>query len=1229
MTTPSLRSRRLHSLAVLAAGVAGLALAPRLPWCAAAQGPVLGSRSSGIVDENKQVVGQGPALKLTGPAPAAPQAAPTDARERLMTALRWLKTFLDSVNDLEKDMVKIRAALRSGAVDIRELQDWLKDLRHTRDGAYTDNLRNYCDQSIMARLDDLRAVEHEQDDLIQGAQKRWDDLLSNLKDKIADSSDFPDFQRGLQALQATLAQKKQLADMELNLSAGNSDEFRRLANDAQQNPALQMPVLLMRIADFMDRGDGRGALYAARLGMERYPDNQAFSLFTQSLETSYLRMISTKAAGDGADIHKAWTDYSGTVSDSYVKQFFFGGLTRSLEWYAGKADALEQLQGAGADRGVMEHNGIELMLRLHDKGLSFDDIRGLSSDALKSKMSELFPQAPSLRPEEAQGLALSLRAALQNDDVQRLFKPNKQQFDVDLGRSYYGAEEFDQGILEYAVDAINVKNALLFLGPSAMVGATRTGGGLLARMASGMGAPEGVVGALSTELEGGMAVREWALARPTLQQAFGYVGGTRAGEVLKTGMEALRYLRYDAPGIVQFGTGLAEAGAQMVMFEAGGKIGHALGGDLGEFIGQALVTLAGNPIADLQAREVKAAESAAQQMAQTRQKWEAMNQVLKQVEAPVEAATKKLAAGGTLAADETAALATASATAKTVVADAAASAPGAGAGGTLIEGAGEQAQALDGAAQALQKGDGEAAEVANGVARDISSEETVRANTLKASEQELAATAGRNRTLRYGEAPPPAGGTQRAELDTWVASADQTVVADFREAPPPTPPTPPPAAGAPPTAAEAGKLGDEAMRARNFAEAAGHYQVAADNTIEELRAVNARKAQPGVDAGELQALEDREKQLQDALTAQRGRLREARQAARYEDALQSRARQNPAQIDALAKKADEALQPFSDATRQDLQTLTTESRTLDGSTKRVQDMSGTAGGPKKILGPDGELLGIWKPAAHPGGSGIQQMNADGQGIAEVVFSRLAQKLGLRVPHAEPMVLREVDAAGQVIAEHPGVISHYVPGSRALGTLTPGARAALKDQIASLRALSILTGNYDVHFNNYLIDKAGHVWGIDAGLAAIKDPSFAPLPQWVPAPASTQEADWARALRDFRSRGGDYTVARMDDLITRAELNDTVNKVKGLSDADLRMIVDSVMPGHADADAVLRTLKARRDGFEEILQDKWPSAPAPPAGHAWALPSLSGPEVWVLPLRPAAVWLDLAVLQRAA
>lgn len=1127
-------------------------------------GRVIGVAPSAVVDPGGRVVGPGPDLLLAELTEPEPEQAP----ESFAEALDWLRNLLGGIGRLEKELVTIKFALRTGAKEIAELRRQIADLRRTGERSTNDEFKEFCREHVADDEAELARLVAEQERLIAAGEARWGEILVTIEEKQALSKDFPQFQAALTQLQTMVEQKRTLSELELILAAGRSDEFRAKAVPLQGDETLGAPILLMRVADYIEQGDGRSALYAVRLGQERYPNQPAFGLFGQSLETSYLRMIAGKATSDGANVHKAWSEYGDSVSDSYIKQFFFGGLTRTLEYYTGRTDALEAVHGSAVDRAVMEANGLQLMARLRDKGLSFDEIRGLTSDQLRDRVNTLFGLDNPISEQSALGLSLALRAAFSNDDVQRLMIKSKEQFDVDMGRSYYGAEEFDQGILEYAVDAINVKNVLLLCGPSTVVSYAGQEAGLLARLAQNAGAPEKLARFLGTNPVGAVTARDWLLARPSMNQALGFLAKTQAGRAAARGLEAARYLRYDASAPIQVAAGVAEAAAQMILFEVGGKVGHALGGDLGEFIGQAMAVLVGNPVADLQQRtEAAAMRATAERMAAARTKWQQTNEALSRVRLPIRNAAAEAAAGRTLSAAEQQTLGQAVAEAETIAAQARTTIQAGD--GALVRAAADEAEALAAAGRATVAGDTVAATLSDDVARSLEQQATVAVKQLDEATVAVGGMAARPATVPVNPRPR---GTIAAENETWVSAAEQTIPATTIAARPPGVARPP----VNPITRGAMELGDDAMRAGDFAAAEAHFRVAF-----------------------LDAQDDAARALLSS------RVREARQAARYHAALEARAAR-PA-VQQIAAEADEAMLPFSAVTRQHLQGV----RYAD-----TVPIAGTAGGPRRVLGPNGETIGIWKPAQAPGGQSLGQVQGEGQQVAEVLNAQLARELNLRVPHSEAMTLREVDAAGNVI-EHAGVISRFIPHSQELNQLTRGARAAVAAQVAEFRPLQTMMGNYDVHMGNYRIDRAGRVWAIDAGISIYTPTGPAgPIAGRIPGWQSTGDdaLDWALFSRDFYANAHSMDsvrldVGRLDAVLPGSRMAPIGRRIQGLGDPQLRRILEQALPPtHPEFDGILEVLRSRRDGMPRII-GRWTG----PGGGALLL----FPRRGLLALRPAA------------
>ncbi len=1196
----------------------------------APSGPLLGSKPAGIIDEKDQVVGGGKSLNIFG---AGQKTTAADPKQRYFEALLWLRTFLDSINDLEKDMVKIKMALRTAAIEIKDLREYIQDLQRTRDKAKAGGpLYDYCDKLIKEKQNDLKALQAEQDDLLAKSAKRWAELNENLSSKIGESAEFPDFQKGLKDLQGGIGQKRQLSEMEVQLAAGRSEEFRRLAVAADQNPSLRMPVLLMRVSDYMERGEGRLALYAARLGMQTYPEQAAFRSLHDGMAASYLRMISAKAGGDAAEVHNAWNKYAGEVDGSFLKRVFSGSPRHALDILTGKEFDLEQTQKDAMVKSVAEHNGIELMTRLMDKSrarsqekdskitpLSMQEIKAMSADELLDKMNTVFDPKTRIEYIDVLPLHRSLQASFYNPDVKRLMSANKSEFDVDIGKSYYGASDFDTGMLEYAADAVNVKNALLFFGPGAVLKYGTAEAGLLSRM-SRLGVSEGSV---STAFEGAQTVRDALLATPTMQKTASFLGSTRAGKGIMAAMETARYLRYDASGPVRFATGLAEAFGQMAFFEAGGKVGHALGGDLGEFLGQAAVMMAGNPIADLQAKEAKTLAATAEKMAKTRAQWEATNEILKEVRLPIRGSVTRL--NSAEARSQQAIQELEGFIAKTEQASTVARAAAKEQGSPILQAAADEADALGNAAKAAKAGNAPAADAAVDVATSLENEGARAAANLEKAKNATETISKSVVDKRPGTSvipKPPEGGVPgepHVDQVSELTGREQTSTFTKNAPPPVEPPPSPKPTPTSPTAKESMALGDDAMRAKNFEEAKANYRSGFEKTVEDLR-------NPNLGAAERQKLEGE-------LGVLKEKVREARQAVRFEA---SKPDLNKPEVQKAMQQADEAMKPF---------TPEQQGRLKQVEFKNTETVSGTTGGPRKVYDPvTGELLGYWKPQRMPGTRALEELNEDGQMIAEVLMSRIGRFLGLRVPHAEPFTLRNVrvlDDAGVLLRTEdvPGVLVRNIADSKQLLDFTPGARMAMKEQIAKFRALQVFMGNFDIHMGNYMVDRGGRVWAIDAGNAMITNPQYridmslgnqrlidavAPMPHIQP--SGDQTLDWSRVWRDWYEYAGGNAmqvqrakdVGDLERLFIGKEMRDVATDIRKMTDADLKKLVDEVMPGHSRAKDVFDTLKARRDSLHNLLNEKW-------QGSGGVAPS-ARLEILTPPI--AAVWRWIPQLQKA-
>ena len=282
---------------------------------------------------------------------------------------------------------------------------------------------------------------------------------------------------------------------------------------------------------------------------------------------------------------------------------------------------------------------------------------------------------------------------------------------------------------------------------------------------------------------------------------------------------------------------------------------------------------------------------------------------------------------------------------------------------------------------------------------------------------------------------------------------------------------------------------------------------------------------------------------------------------------------------ALAAEADEALKPFTGDQLERLNKAKFEDMPLlsgKGSAAASADEL-TVGGARRIDGADGKPLAVWKPIGRTGTAGI--LEEDGQIVAEILMSKLGQRLGLRVPHAQPLTVEGV----------PGVVIRWVPNSRSLAEFKPGARLALKSQVAKFKALHTLLGNYDVHMQNFKIDRAGRVWSIDAGQSILYTPPD-PIPAgYRPLPGRNQMFNWSRHFRDWYANAGFESSGRLQSLATAAEMSESAQALRRLANrGEIGGLVEEAMENAPAAQQemgkVIAALRERGQAMPELIDD---------------------------------------------
>ncbi|HQL75396.1 MAG TPA: hypothetical protein PLD58_19610, partial [Phycisphaerae bacterium] len=1113
-------------------------------------------------------VGEGP--PRIAHQPDTPSAKPKDPDKIGGVYVEVVNLYVE-MGELQRKLLYMRATLRAGFVAIQEEKQLLANLKETLEfyGANHEKA-DYYHKWIKEVEDKIAALEKEREELLREAGLGWDKLRKDLDDIMPRDGKDRDLRRDLEGLRAHMEKREQISELEMLLAAGMTAEFRQKLPKALQDPDLAERAAILQVTDLLDRKKMAEALYALRLAQKRHPKNPTIADLMRDIEVGYLRRIGVKAVGDAARIHSLWENFTEGVEGSTFYQALTSGLKRTYQDATGKLAKLEALHASAVDHAAMVHNGVELMRVLRKAGLSFAEIEKLDIESLRAQMEKIAPQrgAPSI--DTAENLLIALEVAFQHDDVKRLRADDKNLMHIDVARSYYNQEAFEESWCESAVDLVSAKNVVLIFLPFA----NTTGPGMLTRaVARFCGSPAARASVLA-EQAGALTFQEWVYARPFMQTLATRLAQSRAGQAMVESQHVLRALRYDSPTLVRMGTAAggfaANVAAHFLLMEGMGHLGKKLGGEYGQLVGELASVVLGVPGTGSVGKLQQGWERSMNALKGARAKWKVTESVLKVLRAPVHEAADTLAAGGRLSASQREALEQAAARADQAAA-AARSATAEVGGSALVQSAADEAETLASSAKAALAGQADEAVAASQASKVIGAESQQAAQAAQQAEQRLAGA-----MPEPTKAPPrPAGASgQRAAgspapLESrHVPEGTRTLIPGQPPKAPPAgqpgveaPPAPRPRVKAPPSVAELEEAAEAAMASGRFEDAAALLGTAARHP---------------------QATGPVREQIIDALI-------EARSAARQAGQVAANSRL-PA-VQRAIQEADEALVPFARDQFDELAKLKKADMT---------ELKG-AGGAYRIDAKDGTPLAVWKPASR---MGFLDLEEEGQLISEVLYSRLAQRLGLRVPYAEVM-----EVEGQL-----GVLIRWIPDTVNLETLSPGARAAMKEQVAKFRPLQILMGNYDIHFGNLKMDRAGRVWAIDAGNSLLTTPEatvrqsyglakMGGFREWNDA---SNTMNWSRWIRDWYSIEGAKghgiygPVHRIESLLRGTDMNRAAERLHAIGETELEKILNEVMK-HAKENSkrtkeILDTLLERHKNLSELLNENWPGAlPKPSAG----------------------------------
>ncbi len=495
--------------------------------------------------------------------PSAPPAPVVDPDVQQGEAAARLFKLYQKVRAMERQVEQVTLELGLGASAVKDIQSRIELFeRASGDEGLTEDARQTAREQAAELNKRLALILKDQETLIRQTSEQYKELalqarlvLEKIQGEPVDPTGTGDLLQKIKAVTDTLESQSEILPLQLTLSAGRFPRFDEAARGLIARHEQVDTVYRLQAVSLLQRGDPRAALYALRKAQEANPDDLMTRGMLRDVEQGYLRAIAAKTLGDGAEVREkleeALMDKGQAGWLNTVKDLLTTGVGTAAKEITGRGDirSLADLAVRQADLAAVEHTGLQIILRLHKDNLTLDRIKGMSAEQLAQALQKLGPpvDAPT-----ALRMQLAVSKAMNNDDVLRLVVQNKQQLDVDGGKSYYATGAFERTWIDHAGDAINVANVATLL-PGAVIGKGTTFG--LAKGVEGMtvgsalfsGARLGKVAAAMEKSAAGRAILQeltrfhetTGVVSKTLAQALvdqgvleagAYVGG-RPGEI--------------------------------------------------------------------------------------------------------------------------------------------------------------------------------------------------------------------------------------------------------------------------------------------------------------------------------------------------------------------------------------------------------------------------------------------------------------------------------------------------------------------------------------------------------------------------------------------------------------------------------------------------------------------------------------------------------------------------
>ncbi|MGM5488644.1 MAG: hypothetical protein ACQESG_06865 [Nanobdellota archaeon] len=324
-------------------------------------------------------------------------------------------------------------------------------------------------ERIKVSQEELEEKTKQQTDMIKSIDKEYAILLKKLDKDISIAND-DDVKGLLEDKRKAILDNARYAKVNAYFHSGNDAEFQKIAQKMRLGTGSETvsKISLLTGLKKLERGMPQSALHDFKSAMVEDPDNPVARDLTNKIETAYLDSIETKLMAEMHSDAKAY-DKSNQVGKDGTFNYAGDLLTTGIGSSTGALFGYEEAKALESDVLQTEVSkqiaGIQITKALMGSGMTLKEVKALESPEEFQVLAEKFGK--SITQDQAKKYREMVYQAHNNPDVEKISDNSLMPLQVDSRRSYY-KNNYDKGLVTNVLDAVNVKNVLVTLGPSAV-----------------------------------------------------------------------------------------------------------------------------------------------------------------------------------------------------------------------------------------------------------------------------------------------------------------------------------------------------------------------------------------------------------------------------------------------------------------------------------------------------------------------------------------------------------------------------------------------------------------------------------------------------------------------------------------------------------------------------------------------------------------------------------------